>query len=88
VSDDVPGSYCTVACCLKHRKRVFVQLWPPRMAYWWYHSAGMTRCDALPAPEDPAAVLVPVGEGGPGWVLPSLWQLDYPYEGKPRHLEE
>jgi hypothetical protein len=61
-------SYCTSACCLAHRRRVFVQLWPPSMAFWWLHT-DLTRCASLPEQEDPAAVLVPDGEGGAGWAL-------------------
>ena len=81
-------SYCTSACCLAHRRRVFVQLWPPGMAFQWLHT-DLTRCDGLPDLEDPDAVLIPPElEQQGGWTLPTLWQLDYPYEGKPRHLEE
>jgi hypothetical protein len=61
-------SYCTSACCLMHRRRVFVQLWPPSMAFWWLHT-DLSRCEGLPEREDPVAVLVPDGEGGPGWAL-------------------
>jgi hypothetical protein len=63
----------TAACCLLHRRRVFVQLWPPSMAFWWFHT-DLSRCDGLPEQEDPAAVLIPEGQGGPGWANPLPWE--------------
>jgi hypothetical protein len=61
-------SWCTSACCLAHRRCVFVQLWPPSAAFWWLHT-DLTRCEGLPEQEDPAGVLVPEGESGAGWAL-------------------
>lgn len=60
----------TSACCLAHRRVVFVQLWPASMALRWFH-ADLSPCDGLPEKEEPAAVRMPEGAGGPGWCFPS-----------------
>jgi hypothetical protein len=62
----------TTASCLAHRRRVFVQLWPPTMAFQWVHT-DLGRCAGLPDLEDPEAVLTPEGASGPGWATPSPW---------------
>jgi hypothetical protein len=66
------GSWCTVLCCLTHRREGFVRIdvQPPVFV----HTAGMTDCGEVP-PFDLDELLVPEGETGPGWVLPNAWEV-------------
>lgn len=63
-------SWCTRASCLAHRRRVFLQLWPPTMAGEWCHT-DLSRCESLPV-EALDAYVVPEGASGPGWALVSV----------------
>ena len=72
------GSWCTVLCCLAHREEGFVRL--DKTPFTFVHTGGMSECGTVPE-FTPDEVLVPEGEGGPGWALPSLWQLERAAKG-------